>query len=121
MATPLWPCRRCGAPGVRNLCAYGYCAWHLVEIYATFKRQADPTTSAPRREPSRADLAFLDEGPTVYGFVMCSSCQRVYADLDEWEICGAQGGKTDEGHYCNGRLRRFTRRTAETRARRAAA
>ena len=31
-----WPCHRCAAPGVRNLCSEGWCAQHLAALYATF-------------------------------------------------------------------------------------
>lgn len=37
--TALWPCR-CGAPGVQNLCAHGYCAHHLGELLESFDPSA---------------------------------------------------------------------------------
>lgn len=31
--TELWPCSQCGAPGARNIAAYGYCATHATNLY----------------------------------------------------------------------------------------
>ena len=36
MTVDLWPCHRCGAPGVKNLGARGWCGRHLAGLYARF-------------------------------------------------------------------------------------
>jgi hypothetical protein len=33
MTTAPWPCSECGAPGIRNVYARGYCTPHLADLY----------------------------------------------------------------------------------------
>lgn len=64
-----WPCSTCGAAGVRNVYAAGYCGAHLNELYRTFRPEVwgglgIGLQAGPRRP---------DFGPE-YVDVECSAC-----------------------------------------------
>ncbi len=97
MRSAPWPCSTCGAPGVRNVFASGYCPAHLAELYRTFspavwKLQGVGVQDGPRRPdigPEYAELRCVACDATWVGglFERCPWCAR---QLELLQRCAAE-------------------------------
>ena len=68
----LWPCHKCGNPGVRNLGTSGYCSAHLAQLYATF----DPAVFALNGIMLQTGIIRSDYGST-YAECTCCACGAI--------------------------------------------
>ncbi|MEI6404083.1 MAG: hypothetical protein WCP59_18060 [Actinomycetota bacterium] len=92
-AIDLWPCDRCGAPGVRNVGTRGYCWSHSGELFARF------TTFTGM--PGIGLPTGVADAPGV-GRVRCSACEATWI--------GAPGESCD---WCRRHVERLQRHEAE--------
>lgn len=86
MTADLWPCWRCGDPGIRNLGTQGYCGDHLFDLLESFSPDVwrpngigIPVGRArPDIEPGFVDLKCNDCRATWTGlpFASCQWCIR---------------------------------------------
>jgi hypothetical protein len=76
--TTRWACCRCGAAGVRNLGAFGYCATHLAELFDQF----DPATFSGNGVGLLTGRMLHEFGPLV-GELTCNApdCGATWADI----------------------------------------
>lgn len=77
-----WPCHRCGAPGVRNLGADGWCATHLAALLATF----DPVVFVPAGVGLPCGVVRPEFGPDMAD-LRCVACGAVWVGV-AGEQCG---------------------------------
>lgn len=84
-----WPCNACGADGVRNIGARGYCARHLGELYGQFDSPVFDVVGVglPGRTMDDTDLTCVRCGATWQGHVgeSCAYCANQYAAQLEWQ------------------------------------
>lgn len=76
MTHEIWPCDRCGNPGVRNVGAEGYCSVHLAEMYARF----DPAVFALNGVGLQSGLVRPEFGPLFYDLTCCA-CDATWAGV----------------------------------------
>lgn len=88
--TAPWPCDDCGAPGVRNVFARGYCVAHLTELYRRFDTavwgfNGIGLPTGPDLGDGFYDLACVacDAGWVGAAFTPCPWCQRKLAEILE--------------------------------------
>ena len=89
------PCSTCGAPGFRNVFAFGYCASHLSELYRSFSAevwamrgvgvQAGPRR--PDRGPEYVELECVACGAGWVGalFERCGWCAQALERMQNWQ------------------------------------
>ena len=90
-----WRCSTCGAPGIRNVFARGYCPAHLAELYRTFspavwKLQGVGVQDGPRRPevgPEYAELICIACGATWIGalFERCDWCAEALERVTSYQ------------------------------------
>lgn len=68
-AIDLWPCDRCGGPGVRNVGTRGYCWQHAGELFARFNAFTGvPGIGLPTGLPNSPGVGRLE----------CSACEATW-------------------------------------------
>lgn len=95
MTAPLWPCSKCGAPGVRNVFAVGYCAAHLGDLYRQFspgvwKLRGVGVQAGPRRPDHGPEFVELECVACAAGWVgtlldPCPWCEEVVERMATWQ------------------------------------
>jgi hypothetical protein len=93
--SPPWPCSTCGAPGVRNVFARGYCAAHLSELYCKFSAEVwaldgiglQSGARRPDHGPEMADLTCVACGAGWVGPLgeRCSWCIDAAERQRRWQ------------------------------------
>jgi hypothetical protein len=95
MSAAPWPCSVCGAPGVRNVFARGYCATHLSELYRRFPAEVwafdgvglQAGCHRPDHGPEYFELECIACGAGWVGalFERCPWCIELQLRMIEWQ------------------------------------
>jgi hypothetical protein len=78
----LWPCSTCGAPGVKNLAAHGYCSEHFADVLRSF----DSAVFLAHGIGLQTGVLRPDWGPT-FAELTCVACDASWVG-QIGEACG---------------------------------